>query len=177
MNLQRQDETEFVETFDATEQLLEQIEKLDSTSDVSQEGVPQEETAPVAPAAYDPFQEAFGSEEVVLDQYLAFECELLATAPRVINRLDTAFAYQLREFAIQDVSTDSTGTAASSTTTTTTELDPEEGVETLAADSPAERDPGEVLVIEEEGRAHVNLVAGRQFRQLFSSLQSQSRTG
>jgi hypothetical protein len=176
MNIQRQEETEFVETFDATEHLLEQIEQLDSTSDVSQEDVSQEETAPVAPAAYDPFQEAFGSEEVVLDQYLAFECELLATAPRVINRLDTAFAYQLGEFAIQDVSTDSTGTAAS-TTTTTTELDPEEGVETLAADSHAERDPGEVLVIEEEGRAHVNLVAGRQFRQLFSSLQSQSRTG
>ncbi len=193
MNLQRQDETEFVETFDATEQLLEQIEKLDSTSDVSQEGVsqegvPQEETAP---AAYDPFQEAFGSEEVVLDQYLAFECELLATAPRVINRLDTAFAYQLREFAIQDVSTDSTGTASTTATDalassdfnplevddSDTELEPEEGVETLAADSHAERDPGEVLVIEEEGRAHVNLVAGRQFRQLFSSLQSQSRIG
>ncbi len=195
MNLQRQDETEFVETFDATEQLLEQIEKLDSTSDVSQEGVSQEETAPVAPAAYDPFQEAFGSEEVVLDQYLAFECELLATAPRVINRLDTAFAYQLGEFAIQDVSTDSTGTTEATTTTMTTdaptssefnplevddsdtELDPEEGVETLAVDSHAERDPGDVLVIEEEGCAHVQLVPGRQFRQLFSSLQSQSRTG
>ncbi|MCH7751775.1 MAG: hypothetical protein IH898_06420, partial [Planctomycetes bacterium] len=175
---------------------LEQIEKLDSTSGPSRGDISQEEPAPVAPAApaaYDPFQEAFGSEEIVLDQYLEFECELLATAPRVINRLDTAFAYQLRDFAIQDVSTDSIGTASSTSTTTDaltspdfnplevagsdTEIDPEEGVEILAADSPAERDPGDVLVIEEEGRAHVNLVAGRQFRQLFSSLQSQSRIG
>ena len=51
MNFQRQEETEFVETFEATEQLLERIEKLDSTSGPSQEDVPQEETARVAPAA------------------------------------------------------------------------------------------------------------------------------
>lgn len=182
MNSHRQEETEFVETFDATEQLLEQIEKLDSAN-----GVSQEETTPVA---YDPFQEAFGSEEIVLDQYLAFECELLATAPRVFNRLDTAFSSQMQDFAIQEVPVSSTGVLTSSSISSTDfdgtdfdteldpELDPEEDAEMcLTTDLKAEPNPGEVLVVEDEGRAVVKLVPGRQFRQLFSSLESQSRIG
>ena len=224
INFQSHENPEFVETFDATEQLLDQIEELDSASDVSKVDGPKVEAEPAEPVAYDPFQEEFGSEEIVLDQYLAFECELLATAPRVINRLDTAFACQLRDLAIQDhpikLTTSAGPTDAPDAPTSSeslpsespspespspespspespspeshavqdddslensefdTELDPEEDVELLLpAASHADSDPGEVLVIEDEGRPQVQLVPGRQFRQLFSTLQSQSRLG
>ncbi len=177
ISFQPPEEADVVGTFDATAQLLEQIEELDSANDA-----PQAETPQAAPVAYDPFQEAFGSEEIVLDQYLAFECELLATAPRVINRLDTAFACQLRDLVVEDAPIDLTGVADVIETQQDeefdTELESSEDVEMhLATDSHAELDPGELLVIEDEGRPDVHLVPGRQFRQLFSTLQSQSRIG
>jgi hypothetical protein len=62
-----------------------------------------------------------------------------------------------------------------------TELDPEDPPEVrLAEDLMAEREPGEVLVVEDHRRARATLVPGRKFRQLFSSLETappQSRLG
>lgn len=187
MTLQPVEDTEFVEVLDVTEQLLGQMKELDSVTGAAQEDAPIMEALPVA---YDPFQEAFGSEEIVLDQYLAFECELLTSAPRVINRLDTAFACQLQDFAVQDAPLAATEainlTEASDASTPMnadpvqhddfdTELDSEEDAEVLlVTDSQDELDLGEVLVIEDESCSRVQLVPGRQFRQLFSTLQSQT---
>lgn len=178
-------EAEFVEMFDAAEVLVEQLDQLDTDSSTECE-----EPAPAIPMAYDPFAEAFGSEEVVFDQYAAFECELLATAPRVLNRLDTAFAGQLREVADVQAANTSTDEAAVAATPEVecvelhdfdTELDTEETPEVhLVEESLVERDPGDVLVVEDHSSSHVTLVPGRKFRQLFSSLETarpQSRLG
>jgi len=177
-------EAEISETLDSAELLIEQIEQHDSGITVPLE------TA--APLAHDPFHEAFGSEEIVLDQYLAFECELLATAPRVINRLDTAFACQLLDITHQEDPVELARTssepesldpvtfepAAIEDVEFDTELDSVEEEEMLlAADSHPTHDPGDLLVIEDEGRPQMQIVQGRQFRQLFSTLQSQSRLG
>lgn len=186
ISVKRTDEAEMVETFDATAELLGQIELLDSSSSDSDQDFPQAEETTVA---YDPFEEKFGSEEIVLDQYLAFECELLATAPRVINRLDTAFAGQLKDFLLPEITTKTKDSAVDSPSPNLgpldqddfdTELDPEEDdvAEALPATvTHARRDPGEILVVEDVGRPQVKLVPGRKYRQLFSSLQSQSRIG
>ena len=170
-----------IDSIDVTEQLLDQIEAID-TDNAS-------ETEQLTPLAYDPFEETFGSEEVVLDQYLAFECELLATAPRVINRLDTAFAGQLRKLAHPEISvclaasetepmpTDS-AVAKEKYDEIDTEVDIDDEKEThLTTESVASPEPGDLLVIEDEGRPQVQLVQGKQFRQLFSTLQSQSQIG
>lgn len=166
-----------LETIDVTEQLIEQFEVAPAvTSDV------QGEQVSVVPTAFDPFEETFGSEEVVFDQYAAFECELLATAPRVINRLDTAFASQLQELALPETTSPAVDSAEVASTPIVegdepddfdTELDPEDAPEVrLVEDTIAEREPGEVLVVEDHRRAQVTLVPGRKFRQLFSSLET-----
>jgi type II secretory pathway predicted ATPase ExeA len=185
ISFQPRDDAEVTATFDVTEQLLGHIEELDLTGEITTAKPAAEQTAPMA---YNPFAESFGSEEIVLDQYLAFECELLASAPRVINRLDTAFAAQLQDVAVERDLISMTSTTedapiiAASTAVENiefdTELDPEEKLDVLlVADSPHEDVPGELLVIEDEGRPQVQLVEGRQFRQLFSTLQAQSRIG
>lgn len=165
----RQD-AQFIETFDATESLFEQIENLHSFA-----GEVQVEKLATIPPAYDPFAEAFGSEEVVFDQYTAFESALLETAPRVINRLDTAFAAQLRELALPVASSSSSPIPVvdyGALDEIDTELDPIDLAEVrLAEESRAQRDPGELLVVEDHRRAHVALVPGKKFRQLFSSLE------
>lgn len=179
INRPRQD-VEIIETFDATEELFEQLDNLHSFA-----GDVQVEQVAGAPTAYDPFAESFGSEEVVFDQYAAFECELLASAPRVINRLDTAFAGQLRELALPQEVTEAGGTPVAEPVVlddVDTELDAEdvEPEVRIAEESLAEHEPGEVLVVEDHRRAHATLVPGRKFRQLFSSLEAahpQSRLG
>jgi type II secretory pathway predicted ATPase ExeA len=178
-------ELEFVEMFDATEILVEQLDQLHTDSNAT--GV---ESAPAVPVAYDPFTEAFGSEEVVFDQYAAFECELLAAAPRVINRLDTAFASQLRELDTGERPRSVKRKVEVAATPEVkcaelhdfdTELDPEDSPEVrLVEELLVAREPGELLVVEDARRAPAMLVPGRKFRQLFSSLETarpQSRLG
>ena len=172
------DDSESVETVDATEDLFDQLERLDHAS------LPVEvELVESIPAAQNPFEEVFPAEEVVLDQYSVFESDLLANAPRVINRLDTAFASQLRECLVDHPSENlvqgSVVAALSSADEDCldeedTQLDAEDDVDVLlAADSRPAADPGELLIVEDEGRPQVKVVPGRQFRQLFSCLDTQ----
>lgn len=139
-------------------------------------------------ASRNPFQESFQSEEVVIDQYLDFETNVLTTAPRVINRLDTAFAQQLKncekpatviqskpkpellksdedelELAILDEEPE-------------LGLDLEEPLSMTSSrnEAAANITPGEILVIEDEVTSGPTVVSSKRFRQLFSSLETAS---
>ena len=134
--------------------------------------------------AYDPFEELFGQEEVVVDQYYAFESDLLARAPRVINRLDTAFAGELLDCQIQESSSPAaeivelsgSESDASCLSDGDTELDPEEdgeiNLQMTSEPTPLEA-PGDILIVEDEGRPQVSIVPGCEFRQHFNCLETQ----
>ena len=60
------------------------------------EGAPPPSSAPPsAPAAANPFDEPFTTEEILVDPYATFESQLLLTAQQVANRLDRTFAAEL----------------------------------------------------------------------------------
>jgi len=175
-------ETEVAETTDVTEELLEQIGRLGLATEPAAEQSP-------PPQAYNPFEESFDSEEVIFDRYSSFESLLLSDAPQVTNRTDTTFARQLKQCE------DSVDATSDATARQKVDAHPETllhlGVAaTLAPNvsSPPEEDPldrqpvvlppktsdnnGPVLQVEDEGRPHATIVPGRQFRRLFSSLES-----
>ncbi|NOY30200.1 MAG: AAA family ATPase [Planctomycetes bacterium] len=158
----------YAETFDATEQLVEQLHELETAGSVA-----------IPPLSQNPFAESFDSEEVVLDRYLEFEDQLLATAQRVLNQVDTTFAQQLSHCEVNDCEMGETALTCETTTTQLEEIAP------LVCDSlseePVAEEPlvceselselGELLVIEDLGHsAEVKVVPGSKYRQLFSSL-------
>ena len=137
------------------------------------------------PVARDPFAEEFGQEESVADRYVQFEMTLLSEAPKVINRLDTAFAAELDQLFSADSVVEVAAVDHPTETATLspieeafldeedTELDPEEDLEfTVEAQCVFAEAPTEVLVIDEQSAPQAELVEGKQFRQLFSSLES-----
>ncbi|MGI9427083.1 MAG: ExeA family protein [Bythopirellula sp.] len=153
------------EAIDVTEQLLQQLNDMDG--DKNDMDGDKEETAPdpvPTETTRNPFDEPFESEEIVLDQYSTFESLLLAEAPRVVNRTDTAFAQQLQQLEVTE------------TVFSTTE-DLADQPETVAVDAaePTTADLsnyGDVLVIEDNAQPQTTVVEGQQFRQLFSSLEA-----
>jgi hypothetical protein len=120
------------------------------------------------PVAKNPFDEDFASEEVVFDQYLQFEEQMLASAPRVINRLDTAFAQQIQMCEVE---------SAIATHELSQPVNRIEQVvcepETVAVTQVEEEteDFGDILIVEDERSLGPAIVSGRNFRQLFSSLE------
>ncbi len=129
-----------------------------------------------APLAKNPFEEDFVSEEVVFDQYMGFEDQMLAAAPKVINRIDTAFAQQLKMYELQAES------AALLSPTPTEPLSPLQQVtfkpEPLALAPSEEVEPadfGDVLIVEDERPVGPTIVSSRNFRQLFSSLETNNK--
>ncbi len=162
-----------IETIDVTEQLLEQLDQLDSSLAPADE-----------PKSRNPFDEAFDSEEVVLDRYSEFETQLLDSAQRVFNQVDAAFAEQLKqcevveEIAIANDPVDPFITEESTPSVTTTPQDSQLPGEATTDSSvfvaePTTLDaPGELLVIENERGSKAEIVPGGQFRQLFSNLES-----
>jgi len=177
-----------VETFDATEQLVEQLHELETSGSVA---IPQDQET-VAPLSSNPFAESFDSEEVVLDRYLEIESQLLATAQRVINRVDTVFAQQLSHCEVilePPIASNVEQVVPSETPPLVYEATPppleepvicvEEAVANeLASPSIPTPDPsGKLLVIEDLGRPDVAVVPGDKFRHLFSSLESNAEYG
>jgi len=160
--LQQNAEDRLIENYDATEQLVEQLHEMEAVGSVTS---PQE----AEPLSQNPFAESFDSEEVVLDRYLEFEDQLLATAQRVVNQVDTAFAQQLShcEVVIE------TPLACETLSTQLEEISPpvsEPVIEESLAD-----ELGELLVIEDLGRSSAAaVVPGNKYRQLFSSLEDAS---
>ncbi|TWU28430.1 ExeA family protein [Bythopirellula polymerisocia] len=137
--------------------------------------------------ARNPFQEEFASEEVVIDQYIDFEANVLTSAPRVINRLDTAFAQQLKmceQAATADLPVKEPETIASTSKKEADIAIVEEDLEEIfeleeslpmpnsqtAKSAPALN--RELLVIEDEVVAGPTVVSSKCFRQLFSSLET-----
>lgn len=147
------DPHQVAKTFDATEQLLEQLSDTELDEPV------------VAPAAHNPFAEAFDSEETISDDYGRFESQLLKTAPQVINRTDTAFAQQLKQLEVAPTVVDSDDSQSSPLLIDTTNDDPpsEECSDVLVSD---------VLIIDDSDRPTTEVVPGDRYRQLFSSLES-----
>jgi len=174
-----------VETFDATQQLLDQLGQLDS-ADVNFEP----EIALALPQAHNPFDESFDSEEVLFDQYSSFESQLLASAPRVINRTDTAFAQQLRQCEetvdlsvvnaspqladAQPERTSDLGVAATFQPSIESSPAEDEDHVQVALQPRTSNNSSAVLLVEDEGRPNATIVPGQQFRRLFSSLESGS---
>ena len=147
---------------------------------------------PEQPAASNPFAEPFDEEEIVLDPYAAFESELLRTAPQVINRLDRAFASELHR-CVQMATSKPAPAGRSSTgakpaaaanavvSAGTALLEPPirlhetrqpEAVNTPAAKSAA----SDLLIVEDDDATTAAVVQGRQFRRLFSNLESASKS-
>ena len=176
---------QYAETFDATDHVKEQLDQLDSTKIES--ASPQASSTPLS---RNPFEEVFDSEEVVLDRYLEFEGQILASAPRVLNRIDTAFAQQLREYevaelhaALESHNEEVSAQLAVATREMVAETEDRPAEALRAVEETAEEaivpaeisaldSPRELLVVEDENRPNVAVVPGQKFRQLFSSLES-----
>lgn len=145
---------------DTEEEIASQFKELETTAQ-----------AYTAPLARNPFAEDFASEEVVFDQYLLFEEQLLAAAPRVLNRLDTAFAQQLQMCEVEPapvVSVVEKPALANRVEPVTIKTEPV-AVAQIAEET---EDFGDVLVVEDERSMGPSIVSGRNFRQLFSSLEA-----
>jgi type II secretory pathway predicted ATPase ExeA len=165
------DGVEYFDTLTATDESIDQFQNLDITAN-----------AYAIPSATNPFDEDFASEEVVFDQYLKFEDQMLATAPRVINRLDTAFAQQLKmcEIAVAPAEKQITRQepinrlehlAIPVESVAATKIEPAK----ISTDAPTVS-YGELLIVEDELPLGPALVSARNFRQLFSNLEMGSKS-
>jgi type II secretory pathway predicted ATPase ExeA len=159
---------EFFDSIQETEELVAKFTEFDITAN-----------SYVAPVARNPFAEDFASEEVVFDQYFQFEDQMLSVAPRVINRLDTAFAQQLRQCEIELASVEEPVHHQPESRLELTRTKVEPAVATMAVE-PEFTDPainyGDVLVVEDERPVAAAIVPSRNFRQLFSNLEAANRT-
>ncbi len=80
-----------MKTIEVTEKLIQELHEIHVEPTVE----PLEPVPPKPPEAYNPFEESFVTEEVVLDPYASFEAQLLSTATRVVNHQDQQFADEL----------------------------------------------------------------------------------
>jgi type II secretory pathway predicted ATPase ExeA len=152
------EDNELFEPVPAADSIADQFTELETTAQ-----------AYTAPLARNPFAEDFASEEVVFDQYLQFEEQMLSAAPKVINRLDTAFAQQLQMCEVEP-SPAKVETPVVTNRIEAIEAKPEPRVAVAQlADEP--EDFGDVLVVDDELPIGPAIVSGRNFRQLFSSLE------
>lgn len=181
-------------TDDPTELLLDRRDDRRSDDLIATHPIAQTFT-PAQPVAHDPFAECFAAEEVLLDPYAALKAELMRTAPQVINRLDRAFAADLDRCIVEVEA--AKGTDASrglarfaqpaeqnvpaplTASRSKAELAHIRLHDLASAGASAAGDGysalenyGELLVIEDDDRPAASIVAGRQFRRLFSCLES-----
>jgi hypothetical protein len=182
-------------TLDTAELLLESFDHFEEFGTLELRAADPPEPAPAEepeqPAASNPFAEPFDEEEIVLDPYAAFESELLRTAPQVINRLDRAFASELHRCVQMATSKPAPAgrpsggakpAAASAAASAGTALleQPIRLHETRVAEaapaSPAKSAASDLLIIEDDDATTAAVVQGRQFRRLFSNLESASKS-
>ena len=171
-------EAEFDELSDASleptpEEAL--VESVDETENVTSE-------VSIPMAARDPFAEEFSQEEILLDRYAKVEEVLLASAPSVVNQLDTAFAGDLQECVPTECTFEETSELVAEQTIplepatfneVDTELDQEEEAFEETTDEPITfESTTDLLIVEDERLARAEVVTGRRFRQLFSTLES-----
>ena len=182
-------------TLDTAELLLESFDHFEAFGTLElraadpPEPPPAEE--PEQPAAANPFAEPFDEEEIVLDPYAAFESELLRYAPQVINRLDRAFASELHRCVQMATTKPAAPARSTSAAKAAAAIAPAEKAGTALLESPIrlhETRAGEVaapaaksaasdlLIIEDDDATTAAVVQGRQFRRLFSDLESASKS-
>ena len=126
----------------------------------------------------------------MLDPYSAFESDLLRTAPHVINRLDRAFAGELHR-CVQRATGKTAAKPLAATAPRRSELKLDLEFDDLApvrlhhasestsapATAVARPTSSELLLIEDEDDAsRAAIVPARQFRRLFSALESTGRS-
>lgn len=184
---------------DAAENLLASFDAVEVIVDASGGEAPADPPPASQPdRAEDPFAEPFDDEEMLIDPYADFESTLLRHAPLVSNQLDAALAVQLPpaapsptpqlssdgadELTLAPEPHDEIAGLDAGLVEDATELD-EEDADEMAVESPGPRisaepdSPGEVLVVDDDDQAAAQVVAGRQFRRLFSSLESGAAMG
>jgi anion-transporting ArsA/GET3 family ATPase len=160
------EEDEFFDSLTTTDEIVDQFQNLATTAN-----------AYSAPLARNPFDEDFASEEVVFDQYLQFEDQMLASAPRVINRLDTAFAQQLKMCEIEAAPVvDEIIPSEPINRIERLAINAEPAVVSQVAEEVETADFGDILIVEDERPMSATIVSSRNFRQLFSSLEMGSRS-
>lgn len=182
-------------TLDAAEYLLDGFDHfaefgaLELRAADPPEPAPSEE--PAQPAASNPFAEPFEEEEIVLDPYAAFESELLRSAPQVINRLDRAFASELHR-CVQMATGKPSSTGRQSGAAKLTAVSAAASAGTALSEQPirlhearqaelenvsaGKLEGGDLLIIEDDEATTAAVVQGRQFRRLFSNLESASKS-
>jgi type II secretory pathway predicted ATPase ExeA len=191
------DLTEYAAAIDATEDLVEQLDEFDilelADDDAPMQGP--ETSEPTAPAAANPFDEPFAEEEILVDPYSGFESQMLRTARQVINRIDRTFAAELARCELRK---SKLVTVPGVSETTEASASPNSSAKKPATEPPRESIPirnqkseignldpalaptraplappaGNVLIIEDDQQPAATIVPGRQFRRLFSSLES-----
>ena len=151
---------------------------------------------PKPPKAKNPFDESFDIEEVMLDQYAAFEGRLLRNAPRVFNQIDLQLARELERCETRgqmsttaqnteqllapfprDEKPQSKPSGQPSPAAPTNGKTAQPGLATsvtIAGNGATARptSPSSVLVVEDERPASEQVVQKGQFRHLFSRLES-----
>ncbi len=183
-------------TLDTAELLLESFDHFEEFGTLELRAADPPEPAPAEepdqPAASNPFAEPFDEEEIVLDPYAAFESELLRSAPQVINRLDRAFASELHRCVQMATSKPEPGARPSSaakpaaaaiaavsagTALLEQPIRLHETRQANVANAPAPKSAAsDLLIIEDDDATTAAVVQGRQFRRLFSNLESASKS-
>lgn len=138
----------------------------------------------------DPFADSFAEEEALVNRYALFETELLKSAPSVVNRLDGAFAGDLlRAVAaplasartampipapapLPQVSAPAAELRAARQSASPASLADDQSEPCVAISATRAPQPIEFLVVEDDGRGAHKVVPSRQFRRLFSQLES-----
>ena len=192
-------------TLDTAELLLDSFDHFEQFGGLELRAVeplplPKEEPGePEKPAATDPFAEPFAEEEVVVDPYAAFESELLRTAPQVTNRLDRAFASELHrcvqrataspepiahkahaEKPAEKLADKLAGRLSEKVEVAAPPLSgpvrlhdsSDSAIPTAGKTAPA----NELLVVEDDDATAAEVVQGRQFRRLFTSLEASGKS-
>jgi type II secretory pathway predicted ATPase ExeA len=169
---------EYLNSCDAPEELVEQFAELTPASF--------ETKSEARPYARNPFAEDFESEEVVIDQYLEIEVASLTSAQRVFNQLDRSFAQELQ--SCEPVLQPAPPVVAAEVPAAQPEpaaiefwKKPDEVLDEVAQAAAEYEEPltaasANVLIVEDERPLGPTVVSGRNFRQLFSNLETASRT-
>lgn len=183
-------------TLDTAELLLDSFDHFEEFGALelrAADPLPAPSEEPEQPAAANPFAEPFDEEEVVVDPYSAFESELLRTAPQVTNRLDRAFASELHR-CVQRATTapDAIGRKApaeklvdkhAEKLTALAPANPPAPVRLHATSEPVAPTAAlgstvasELLIVENDDSTAAEVVQGRQFRRLFTSLEAAGKS-
>jgi type II secretory pathway predicted ATPase ExeA len=189
------DLSHFAAAIDATEDLVLELDEFAALELASGDPELPPEMAP--PAAENPFAEPFAEEEELVDPYSEFETQWLRSAQHVANRIDRTFAAELarcefrksKQLAPSPPTAPPTATAplASTASPPTPSAKPATASPVPAVTKPALVSPvsapppappstaPEILIVESDDARRRAAVPGRQFRRLFSNLESLPR--